>query len=440
MLIVDGECEICKSYPFTEISFFRYIQLKFSELNFTMATTLVVDDAVFQQHIPMSSIPETPGRTLAISQALHKEFDNDDRITWHSTPFMHTNVNLEDVHTKEYVTQVKQKTALVEKTGIVTTLSNDDDVPFGPGSYEAAMSAVAAVLDATKIVLDTTRPEIRAFCNVRPPGHHAAPHKAQGFCIFNNIAFGVNAALYNPNVSRVAIIDWDLHHGNGTQKIFWDNPDVMYFSLHPRFASIFPRTGRPYPADKGDHDNIRNYNLNPNQPADQQARSVFDKLMLPKLRSFNPDIVFISCGFDGHKLDPMQSLDYTASTYKWMTEEVVKFANEHCGGRIVSVLEGGYNDRALRESSVAHVKALIDGEAPAMANSDPIVTVSKPPTKTPIVVPAPTPANTPTEEPVDLEHVAELSNESENASNNDNIDVDSTSIELSDSDTGSTSE
>jgi acetoin utilization deacetylase AcuC-like enzyme len=232
----------------------------------------------------------------------------------------------------------------------------DPDTIFGPGSLEAALSAAGAVMLAVEKIRDKAIDS--AFCLVRPPGHHARPERAMGFCIFNNIAIGAAFATRMCNFERAAIIDFDVHHGNGTQEIFYDDGNVLYCSLHrwPFYpgTGVFNETGEgegkgktvnvPLPAYSGEK---------------EYMKGLRDKV-LPALRDHRPSIIFISAGFDAHEADPLGGMRLTTDSYRNMTEAIAEAASEACNGRIVSALEGGYNLHALAASVYAHVEALWD--------------------------------------------------------------------------------
>ena len=227
----------------------------------------------------------------------------------------------------------------------------DPDTAMSAGSLEAAQRAAGAVCAAVDALLDDRAK--RAFCAVRPPGHHATRDTAMGFCLFNNVAIGAAHALAR-GLERVAIIDFDVHHGNGTQDIFWDDSRVLYASTHQ--WPLYPGSGRRDETGRG---NIVNVPL-PRGAAAAEFRAAFEKTILPRLREFAPQLVMISAGFDAHRLDPLADLNLVADDYAWVTGELVKIAQVSAQGRVISSLEGGYSLTALRESTAAHVSALMD--------------------------------------------------------------------------------
>jgi len=226
----------------------------------------------------------------------------------------------------------------------------DPDTAMSPASLEAAQRAAGAVCAAVDAMIDGEA--TRAFCAVRPPGHHATRDAAMGFCLFNNVAIGAAHALAR-GIERVAIVDFDVHHGNGTQDIFWDEPRVLYASTHQ--SPLYPGTGLRGETGAG---NILNAPL-PRGASGIEFRATFDEI-IQRLRQFAPQLVMISAGFDAHRLDPLADLNLVADDYAWATQALVSIARTHAMGRVISSLEGGYSLQALRESVAAHVAALMD--------------------------------------------------------------------------------
>jgi acetoin utilization deacetylase AcuC-like enzyme len=229
----------------------------------------------------------------------------------------------------------------------------DQDTVLSPGSRLAAFRAVGAVCDAVDQVLAGKADN--AFCAIRPPGHHAEPQQAMGFCLFNNIAIAANYARQHYQLERVAIVDFDVHHGNGTQAAFYHQPNVLYASSHE--MPHYPGTG--YPAETG-AGNIINVPLAAGDSG-IEFRQKYNRLILPALRNFKPDLLLISAGFDAHKDDPLASIRLVEDDFKWVTQELMVIADSCCKGRIISALEGGYNLKALAASVAIHVKALMTG-------------------------------------------------------------------------------
>ena len=225
----------------------------------------------------------------------------------------------------------------------------------GNDSLISAGIAVGSVLSAVDTVIRSEQIK-KIFCNVRPPGHHASSHEASGFCIFNNVAIGAKKALTYPDIGKVLIFDWDLHHGDGTQSIFKCSKDVMYSSFH-RSAPFYPNSTND--TDKGKYYNIDNYPQDEYNTAEEYMREFHEKF-LPKAREFDPDIVFISCGFDAHEDDWYEALPLTYKHFKIMTKALCNLANRYAGGRLVSVLEGGYTLNVLAECAAVHIHELIN--------------------------------------------------------------------------------
>ena len=228
----------------------------------------------------------------------------------------------------------------------------DGDTAMGAGSAEAALRAAGAGIAAVDAVM---RGEFaRAFCAVRPPGHHAEPARAMGFCLFSNIAVAARHAQEVHGAGRVAILDFDVHHGNGSQDIFWSDKSVMYASTHQ--MPLFPGSGAT--GERGDHDTIVNAPLKAFDGS-EIFREAFEARILPRLDAFAPDLVVISAGFDAHKLDPLANIQLEEADFGWATRRLMEVADRHAGGRVVSILEGGYSLDGLARSVAAHVDALM---------------------------------------------------------------------------------
>jgi acetoin utilization deacetylase AcuC-like enzyme len=230
----------------------------------------------------------------------------------------------------------------------------DADTVFSPFTKSAALKAAGGTLEAVDRVVagDLSK----AFCAVRPPGHHAEASKAMGFCIFNNIAMGAAYALTKKEIKRVAIIDWDLHHGNGTQHIFYERDDVLYISLHqyPHYPGSGPA------AEKGIGKGV-GYTINIPMAAgsaDGEYRDAFSTVIIPALTEYQPQIIFISAGFDAHRDDPLGSMNLSSEFYGEMTARLKMVADQFCDGRIISILEGGYSLSALKEATTLHLREL----------------------------------------------------------------------------------
>jgi len=230
-------------------------------------------------------------------------------------------------------------------------LALDQDTVMGPGSTDAALRAAGAVVAAVDAVLGSAAR--RAFCAVRPPGHHATRDRAMGFCLFNNIAVAAAHALVAHGLKRIAIADFDVHHGNGTQAIFESEPRVLFASSHQ--SPLYPDSGRE---DERGVGNIVNGTLSPGAGS-HEFRELWDSVLLPRLHAFKPQLVLVSAGFDAHRNDPLADIRLGQEDYAWITERLAALAEAHAGGRLVSTLEGGYDLAALAASVSAHVSALI---------------------------------------------------------------------------------
>jgi len=226
----------------------------------------------------------------------------------------------------------------------------EPDTFLNNGSIDATLRASGGLCFAIEQIL--AGKALRAFCAVRPPGHHSEPERAMGFCLLNHVAIGALHALENPDIRRVAIIDFDVHHGNGTQAVFEQNPDVMFVSSHQ--SPLYPGTGHVEETGCG---NILNMPLAAGDGS-MEFRQAWSKLGLPAVHSFEPDLVLISAGFDAHQRDPLAQLEVQDSDYRWITEEICDLATDSCQGRVASILEGGYDLEALASASRAHVEAL----------------------------------------------------------------------------------
>ena len=293
------------------------------------------------KHEPGTAHPESPSRLKAVLAAL-------DEIDCAETQRIEapraTREQLARVHDASMVD------AVFAAAPVEGQVYLDADTAMSPGSLEAALRAAGAVCAAVDLVFSGE--QRRAFCAVRPPGHHATRDTAMGFCLFNNVSVAAALALEKYGVERVAIIDFDVHHGNGTADIFQSDARVMYASTHQ--SPLYPGSGAV--AQRG-VDNLVHVPLAAGAGS-KEFRDAFEKRILPELEHFAPQLVLISAGFDAHRLDPLANLNLDAEDYAWVTSRLVELADRHAGGRVVSVLEGGYSLTALRESTIAHVTAL----------------------------------------------------------------------------------
>jgi acetoin utilization deacetylase AcuC-like enzyme len=234
------------------------------------------------------------------------------------------------------------------------------DTPAGPKSYEIALLSCGSALRCADAVMEGKA--LRAFSAARPPGHHAEPDHAMGFCLFNNVAVTARYIQAKYGVKRVAIVDFDVHHGNGTQAAFEDDPSVLFVSLHQHPRTCYPGTGNEWEVGEGPgRGTILNIPMMPGS-GDEEYLAAFGSQVLPKLDSFGPEMLLISAGFDAHMEDPLAQMNVTEDCFFKMTRLLVESAERHCGGRVVSVLEGGYNLRALGRSVVRHLVGLRNDE------------------------------------------------------------------------------
>lgn len=227
----------------------------------------------------------------------------------------------------------------------------DPDTWMVPGSLAAAYRAVGAVTRAVDMVM--TGEAKNAYCAVRPPGHHAERETPMGFCLFGNVAIGAKYALEHHRLKRVAIVDFDVHHGNGTQDLVQDDPRILFISSHQ--MPLYPGTGDP--ADTGEHDNVVNIALRDGTEG-AAFRDVYEAQVFPRLDAFEPDLILVSAGFDAHRSDPLAGLNFLEADFAWVTGRICDIAEKHCQGRVVSAQEGGYDLEALGASAYAHVSIL----------------------------------------------------------------------------------
>lgn len=305
-----------------------------------MTTTAFISHPDTLLHIMDGSHPESPARITAIKDRLAQE-KLLDRLQQHEAPVA-TDEQLSRVHSPAYVKRIRE---IAPPAGLIRL---DADTAMGPMTLSAARHAAGAAVLATDLVISGKADN--AFCCVRPPGHHAGVANAAGFCIFNNVAVGVAHAIARHGIQRAAIIDFDVHHGDGTENIFKDNPRVM-------LCSTFQHPFYPYRGADSRTERMVNVPL-PAMTSGKSFRQSVEKEFAPALEKFKPEMVFVSAGFDAHALDPLAELRLVQDDYVWITEFIKDVAARHAKGRIVSMLEGGYDLPSLADSATAHVKTL----------------------------------------------------------------------------------
>ena len=307
-----------------------------------MKTGLITSNT-YQNHNTGDSHPEKIDRVTVIIDNLKKL--NKKNLIW-KKPSKYKRELLENTHNKDYIN-------FVEKSFPEKGLSFlDGDTIISPGSKEATTDAVGSIITAIDGVQN--KEFHNAFCAVRPPGHHAERNKAMGFCIYNNVAVGAHYLLEKYKFNKVAIIDFDVHHGNGTQDIFYDNEKVLYISTHQ--YPYYPGTGDE--KEKGKYNNIFNIPLPAGTTSEEYLNAY--EFVLKRIKEFKPEFILLSAGFDAHKDDPLAQFELTSKDFYNLTKRTLNLAKLYCEGKVVSILEGGYDLNALQESTEMHVNALLE--------------------------------------------------------------------------------
>ncbi|MFO0699344.1 MAG: histone deacetylase [Nitrospira sp.] len=313
-----------------------------------MGKTGLVYHPAFLEHDMGPGHPESPNRLRAIMQRL-EESGTATQLT-RLQPRRAEDEWITQIHTPNYVALLNQHAPTDGRVSL------DPDTSMSPGSLQAAYLAAGGALTAVDAIMANQVDHV--FCAVRPPGHHAEAGRAMGFCLFNNVAIAARYVQKKYGLTRVLIVDWDVHHGNGTQHSFEEDPSVLFFSTHQ--YPHYPGTGRGTERGKGTGEG---FTINVPMEAgegDEAYHAIFLKALVPAADEFKPEFVIISAGFDAHKDDPLASMGLTEAGYTDLTHLVAGIAKRHAKGRILSSLEGGYNLTALAYSVDAHIKALVD--------------------------------------------------------------------------------
>lgn len=306
--------------------------------------TLLLTHTACLDHLTPPGHPERPDRLRAVAEVLAE--DRFKPLTRGEAP----EGNLDSValcHGEHYIGELRH---IAPTSGMIYI---DGDTSMSPGTWEAALRATGGAVAAVDAVMKNKR--TNAFVGTRPPGHHAETSRPMGFCFFDSAAIAARYAQRKYGIARACVVDFDVHHGNGSQEIFWSDPSVMYASTHQ--MPLFPGTGATQ--ERGDQDTVVNAPLRPGNGS-REFREAFDIAILPRLEAFAPELIVISAGFDAHWRDPLGSLELREEDFAWVTRKLMEIADKSAEGRIVSVLEGGYDLQGLRDSVAVHVAALMN--------------------------------------------------------------------------------
>ena len=308
-------------------------------------TTALITHADCLAHVTPDHVEEQPARLTHVLRALEGL-----ALARHAAPLAEE-ASILALHDADYVARIR---SAVPATGFaLLDADTDAETALCPASWPAILRAVGAVQKGIDLVMAG---EVgNAFAAIRPPGHHAEAARPMGFCIFGNVALGARHALDVHGLARVAVVDFDVHHGNGTQALLWDEPRVL--TITSQQMPLWPGTGDA--AETGAHGNVLNLPLAPGSGG-AEMRDAYEKTVFPRLHDFAPELILISAGFDAHRADPLADLNWEAEDYAWATHALCDLADAHCGGRMVSTLEGGYDLEALAVSAAAHVTVLTE--------------------------------------------------------------------------------
>ncbi|OAE48600.1 histone deacetylase family protein [Agrobacterium tumefaciens] len=311
-----------------------------------MATRLY-EHPIFLEHITPSGHPERPDRLRSLNIAL--EHPNFERLDRKEAPQANEDAVLL-AHPEEHLLAVMRQ--VPEEDGEINRI--ESDTYLSPKSLQAALTGIGAAMAAVDDVFTGAADNV--FVASRPPGHHAETAKAMGFCLFNNVAIAARHAQKAHGAERIAIIDWDVHHGNGTQDIFWNDTSVLFCSTHQ--MPLYPWSGDK--SETGVKNNIVNAPLSPNTGS-EHFREAFKSRVLPAIADFSPDLILISAGFDAHHRDPLAQINLVGEDFDWATGRLLEMADKYTSNRVVSLLEGGYDLEGLAESAAMHILRMMKG-------------------------------------------------------------------------------
>ena len=316
-----------------------------------MKKTGFLHDERYQQHKTGHYHPEVPQRLACVYRGIEEAGLIKDLVPVKAEPAEMSMIEM--VHDRKYISRFESACRNNEST------FDSPDNQMCPETYDIALLAVGGVLEAARMVMADELNN--AFCAVRPPGHHAEANRAMGFCYFNNIAIAARYLQKEWPLTRVGIVDFDVHHGNGTQHIFEDDATVYYYSIHQHPSFAYPGTGREFEYGKNfGYGYTKNSPVLPGQ-ADDAYKELLEKDLMPAFAEFNPEFILVSAGFDAHRDDDMSDIKLSTEGFSWIMQKIVDMANTYCNGRVVSILEGGYSLKRLPELAKNHVAILLKG-------------------------------------------------------------------------------